>query len=62
MTATTLSPFTLMDDNQLTAALASLEHQVAQLAFLREPAPAALRTGLVDALDRARSEIERRKT
>lgn len=54
--------YSLMTDQQLTAALVQLERQVSQLAFLREPAPAAVLSGLVDALDRARLEADRRRT
>ena len=55
-----LTPYRLMSDRQLEHAVADLQRQVEQLAYLREPAPPALRAGLVDALDRARAEAERR--
>lgn len=52
--------YRLMDDRMLRAAVADLERQASQLDYLREPAPAAVRAGIEDALLRARIEIERR--
>jgi hypothetical protein len=49
-----------MSDQVLEAAVLDLERALAQLDYMREPAPASLRTAYTDALDRARCEQRRR--
>ena len=57
-----LGVYALMDDEQLTAAIASLERTVANLQFARGPLAPGIRAGYEDALLAARRELERRAT
>ena len=57
-----MSIYRLMDDRTLERAVADLERRLEQLKFARGPVAPALTRSYVDALDRARAEIERRRT
>jgi hypothetical protein len=55
-----LSPYKLMADDTVVAAIANLERICSQPRF--EYLPAAVRQSCLDELDRARAELERRRT
>ena len=56
-----LSAYSLMPDDVLKNSIADLERRIDSADHCQEPMASALRHGLVDALDRARAEWQRRE-